>query len=313
MCESQRSLQPESETDVQSSFAASQPSALGSGVSESACVKPRTGASPAVNPRASALATAEIFQLLERADKARLVVLISGSGTNLQALIDATEAFSASTEPANIEPANREPANVEPADTEAGDSEPVDIEPVDIETIDSEPLNGLGLKAEIVAVISNRSKAYGLERARKHGIETAVQPVKKGESRNDYDKRLAELVASYKPDLVVMAGFMRILTNDFVSCFPIINLHPALPGAFSGTHAIERSFKAWLDREITEAGVMVHWVTDEQVDLGETIATKHVELQDLSEDDFEIFEERIHKAEHILIVEATQRAIASIA
>ena len=155
---------------------------------------------------------------------ARLVVLISGHGSNLQALLDAC----ASGE----------------------------------------------LNAAVVAVISNRSEAFGLERARQTGIPALVLTKLKDQDRNTYDARLADLVLAYQPDWVVLAGWMRLLSMSFLSHFPnrVVNLHPALPGAFPGTEAIARAFEAYQRGEIQSTGVMTHLVPDEGVDAGPVLA-----------------------------------------
>ena len=183
---------------------------------------------------------------------ARLVVLISGNGSNLQAILDAC----ASGE----------------------------------------------LPASVVCVISNKADAYGIVRANNAGVE-AIHFEKQGdESRNEYDARLAELVASKQPDYVVLAGWMRILTSSFLDHFlnQVINLHPALPDTFPGTHAIERAFDAYQRSEIQHTGVMVHLVPDEGVDNGPVLATEIVPIHE--DDTLETLEARVHQTEHILLV-----------
>src|SRR5689334_661224 len=145
---------------------------------------------------------------------ARLVVLISGNGSNLQAILDAC----ASGE----------------------------------------------LDAQVVSVISNKAEAYGLVRAKNAGIEAVYFAKQENESRQGYDARLASYVSACLPDYVILAGWMRILSSSFLSSFPnkVINLHPALPGMFPGTHAIERAFEAFQRGEIEHTGIMVHLVPD---------------------------------------------------
>lgn len=189
---------------------------------------------------------------------ARLVVLVSGGGTNLQAVIDACDAGS--------------------------------------------------LDADVVAVVSNRADAFGLERAHRAGIEAHHVPVD-GRSRSIYDGVLSHVVAGADPDLVVLAGWMRLLTNGFLRRFPVINIHPALPGAFPGLRAIERSFEAWKQGEIAEAGVMVHWVPDEGVDDGPVIAQRTVSFA--ADDTLETFATRMHHTEHELLVDAIAVALQS--
>ncbi len=190
---------------------------------------------------------------------ARLVVLISGHGSNLQALLDAC----ASGE----------------------------------------------LNAAVVAVISNRSEAFGLERARQTGIPALVLTKLKDQDRNTYDARLADLVLAYQPDWVVLAGWMRLLSMSFLSHFPnrVVNLHPALPGAFPGTEAIARAFEAYQRGEIQSTGVMTHLVPDEGVDAGPVLA--QIELPITPQDTLETLSERVHQAEHQLLVQTLQQLI----
>jgi len=183
---------------------------------------------------------------------ARLAVLISGNGSNLQAVIDAC--------------------------------------------------NAQTLPARVVVVVSNKPDAYGLKRATLAGIPTEVLVKKKEQDRSGYDKELAQLVLNYQPDWVLLAGWMRLLTASFLDIFPnrVVNLHPALPGAFPGTHAIERAYQAYQQGLIEETGVMVHLVPDEQVDCGPVLGIEHVPI--LATDTLESLETRIHQAEHNLLV-----------
>jgi phosphoribosylglycinamide formyltransferase-1 len=192
--------------------------------------------------------------------KARLVVLISGNGSNLQAMIDAIQ-------------------------------------------------SGI-IKAKISAVISNKRDAYGLERARKAGIPVVVLPKMKEQTREEYDAQLAQAVQQYAPDWVILAGWMRILSMHFLRHFPnrVVNLHPALPGTFPGTHAIERSYEAFQRGEIQETGVMVHLVPDEGVDAGPVLAQTQVKM--LPGDRLEDLETRIHQSEHRLLVDTLVQIIS---
>ena len=195
---------------------------------------------------------------------ARLVVLISGSGTNLQAVIDACESGT--------------------------------------------------LPARVVAVVSNRKAAYGLVRAQKHGIPSVYHPLKQyregGRTRREYDADLARIVAGYEPDWVVLAGWMHVLSMAFLEHFPrrVINLHPALPGQFVGTHAIERAFEAFRRGEIEYTGVMVHQVPDEGVDVGPVVAQAKVPIY--TDDTLDELEARVHRTEHRLLVDALRALIA---
>ena len=191
--------------------------------------------------------------------KPRVVVLISGSGTNLQALIDACDSGR--------------------------------------------------LEAEIVLVVSNRKAAFGLTRAKDAGIETLYFPLKpyrdEGRTREEYDADLASSIAAFKPNLLVCAGWMHIDSGALIEGFPdrIINLHPALPGQFPGAHGIEDAFKAWRRGEISRSGCMVHHVIKD-LDAGEPIATREVSFE--TGDTLEGFSNKIHQAEHELIVESTK-------
>ncbi len=190
----------------------------------------------------------------------RLVVLISGNGSNLQAILDAC----ASGE----------------------------------------------LHASIITVISNKPDAYGLTRARNAGVEAVHFSKLENESRREYDARLAGCVQKSHPDFVILAGWMRILSSDFLSCFPnrVVNLHPALPGTFPGTHAIKRAFEAYQRGEIDHTGVMVHLVPDEGVDNGPVLATEIVPIQ--AEDTLESFEVCVHEVEHHILVTVLKKLTA---
>ncbi|WP_375055559.1 phosphoribosylglycinamide formyltransferase [Zobellella sp. DQSA1] len=141
----------------------------------------------------------------------RIVVLISGSGSNLQALLSQAEAAQ--------------------------------------------------LGGDIVAVISNKAEAYGLERARIAGTATAVLSNRDYEDRDGFDAALMQLIDGYRPDLVVLAGFMRILTPAFVRHYQgrMLNIHPSLLPRYQGLHTHRRAIEAG-DRE---HGCSVHFVTEE--------------------------------------------------
>jgi len=184
----------------------------------------------------------------------RLVVLASGTGSNLQAILDACA--------------------------------------------------GGTLPAQVVAVVSDRPGATALVRATAAGVPAITLAAAPGEVRADYDTRLAAAVAAHVPDLVVLAGWMRILTMSFLGRFPdrVVNLHPALPGELPGTHAIERAWHEALAGERTRTGVMVHLVPDEGVDTGPVLATATVPVQ--PDDTLESLTARVHAAEHRLLVSA---------
>lgn len=192
----------------------------------------------------------------------RLAVFISGSGTNLQAILDAITAQT--------------------------------------------------LAAEVVVVVSNRKAAYGLVRAEQAGVPTLYAPLKPytdaGKSRADYELEIVEKLRPYAPDLIVLAGWMHVLSPEFLSLFPngVINLHPALPGAFAGTAAIERTYEAYQRGEVDHGGCMVHYVVPE-VDAGPVIAQRIVPIT--ADDTLETFEANLHAAEHQLLVEALQLVV----
>lgn len=173
----------------------------------------------------------------------KLGVLISGAGTNLQALIDA-----------------------------AGRGE---------------------LRAEIRVVISNRAGAQGLERARRHGIPARVIEHRRFPSREDFDRALAEALSEYRVELVVCAGFMRLLSPVMLAAFPdrIMNIHPALLPAFPGVHAQ----RAALEHGVRFTGCTVFFVR-EGLDDGPIIVQAVVPV--LPGDDEERLSERIRAQEH---------------
>lgn len=175
----------------------------------------------------------------------RCVVLISGSGTNLQALIDARA------------------------------------------------LGGLG--GDIVAVISNRADARGLERASAAGIATSVLDHRSFDGRDAYDSALADRIDHFRPDLVILAGFMRILTAPFVERYRgrLINIHPSLLPEFKGLHTHRRAIESGASRH----GCSVHFVTPE-LDGGPVIA--RASLQVSAADTPESLAARVQALEHRL-------------
>ena len=173
----------------------------------------------------------------------RMAVLVSGSGSNLQAIIEAVEAGR--------------------------------------------------IHGEIALVVSNRPDAYGLVRAQKHGIRTLVIEHRSFAERRDFDYELARVLKEAGVELVVLAGFMRVLGAEFLSRFPdrVINIHPALLPAFPGTHGQGDAF----DYGVKLAGCTVHFV-DEKVDHGPIIIQAAVPV--LDSDDRDALAARILKCEH---------------
>lgn len=172
------------------------------------------------------------------------------------------------------------------------------------------------LAAEVAAVASDHIDPYAFERARLAGIPTIYHPWKPyreaQKDRRAYDADLAERILPYEPTLVVLAGWMRVLTSAFLDRFPmrVINLHPALPGTFPGTNAIERAWDAFQRGEITQTGVMVHYVPDEGIDDGPLIAEEHVLIHPT--DTLKTLETRIHQIEHRLLVRAIGMALGHL-
>lgn len=164
--------------------------------------------------------------------------------------------------------------------------------------------NGSNLQAlidagvEIALVVSNRAGAYALERAAGADINTEIRLLRGDRER--YDTDLADFLNDQGIDLVVLAGWMHILGERFLSRFrgQIINLHPALPGAFPGLRGIERSYHAFRAGEVAEVGCMVHRVIAE-VDAGEVLDVEKVTIS--TNDSLETFTAKMHQAEHRLL------------
>ena len=179
----------------------------------------------------------------------RLGILVSGSGTNLQAIVDRIESGS--------------------------------------------------INAEIVCVISNKADAYALTRATLHGIPVVVHENIKFSDRRSYDAATVDILNRYRVDLVVLAGFMRILTDVMVNAFPnaLMNIHPALLPSFQGLHAQQQA----LDYGVRFSGCTVHFV-DCGTDTGPIILQSVVPVE--FDDTEETLSERIQKAEHQTFTEA---------
>ena len=177
-----------------------------------------------------------------------VVVLISGSGSNLQAIIDAAQ----------------------------GD-----------------------LPVELRAVISNRADAYGLERARSAGIPARVLSHQEYPDRESYDEALMALIDSYQPQLVVLAGFMRILSVNFVRHYAgrLLNIHPSLLPRHRGLHTHQRAIEAG-DKE---HGATVHFVVPE-LDAGPLVLQAKVPVQ--SDDTAERLAQRVLQQEHRIYPQA---------
>lgn len=159
------------------------------------------------------------------------------------------------------------------------------------------------IAATIVAVISDRPEAKVLRRAKAAGIATFIQPM--SDDRADWNKKIFLLVNSVNPDLVVSAGFMRILSPEFLAQFKTINSHPALLPLFPGVHAVRDALEA--GAKVT--GTTVHWV-NAGVDTGEII--RQVEVGILAGDDESSLHERIKIVERRLIVATIQELLPTL-
>ncbi|NMP32488.1 phosphoribosylglycinamide formyltransferase [Thalassotalea sp. M1531] len=173
----------------------------------------------------------------------RIVVLISGSGTNLQAIIDAC--------------------------------------------------NSAEYPGEVVGVISNKVDAYGLTRAEQANIAHQALSHKSFDSREDYDLALIDAIDTYQPDIVVLAGFMRILTPAFVQHYlgRLVNIHPSLLPKYQGLNTHQRA----IDAGDEEHGVSVHFVTEE-LDGGPVILQAKVPI--FKNDSADELAARVHEQEH---------------
>ncbi|MGF1760588.1 phosphoribosylglycinamide formyltransferase [Photobacterium sagamiensis] len=173
-----------------------------------------------------------------------IVVLISGNGSNLQAIIDACQ-------------------------------------------------NGTIEDAKVAAVLSNKADAYGLERARQAGIEAVPLAASDYADREAYDKAMAEQIDSFEPELVILAGFMRILSDEFVRHYQgkMLNIHPSLLPKYTGLHTHQRA----LDAGDKEHGTSVHFVTEE-LDGGPVILQAKVPI--FAEDTVEEVTARVQQQEH---------------
>ena len=191
----------------------------------------------------------------------RLVVLATGSGSNLQAILDACA-------------------------------------------------DGT-LEAEVVLVVVNRRTAFAAERAAAAGVPSVYRPMgpfreavpdDARRARERFDAALAAEIADARPDLIVQAGWMHLFTSAFLDRFPgmVVNLHPALPGAFPGAHAIDDAWAAHETDGLDHTGVMVHLVPDEGVDDGPVLASQRVPIT--AGDTRETLEARLHEVEHELFV-----------
>lgn len=155
------------------------------------------------------------------------------------------------------------------------------------------------IPARIVLVVSDNKKAFALARAKGAGIETLIMDPKEHKGREAFDKEMVRRLREKKVDLVVLAGFMRLLSPYFIKEYKnkIINIHPALLPAFKGTHGIKDA----LEYGVKVTGPTVHFV-DEKLDNGPIILQKAIEVKD--EDTEETLLERVHAEEHKIYPQA---------
>lgn len=156
---------------------------------------------------------------------------------------------------------------------------------------------------EISALICDRPNAKVIEIANEFGI--SVELLELTDDRTIWNQAILDLVAKYQPDLVVSAGFMRILSFEFVNTFKVINSHPSLLPLFPGAHAVRDALAAG----VSETGTTIHWV-DEGVDTGEVIAQQSVEV--LAGDTEESLHERIKIVERGLIVATIPQILSEL-
>ncbi len=208
-------------------------------------------------------------------DKINLAILVSGSGTNLQAIIDG--------------------------------------------------INCGIINAQICVVVSNRKNAYALERAKTHNLPTIYEPyisMKKSipptpmpqklsqEKREEYDLNLALKIREYNPDIIVLAGWMHILSQNFIDNFEhIINLHPALPGQFPGKDSILDAYDSAQKGFTNYTGVMCHRVV-EKIDAGETLSQAIIPI--FKNDTFEDLKSRLTKAEKGVLIQGLLKIINNL-
>lgn len=161
-------------------------------------------------------------------------------------------------------------------------------------------------RARIALMVSDRPGAYAVRRAHRFGIPVFVLNPRLFKTREAYEKVLTRVLKSQGVELVVLAGYMRILTPYFIRAYKnrVVNIHPSLLPAFKGAHAIRDAF----DARVKETGVTVHFVTAE-VDAGPILLQKKVKIS--KNGTLASLEKKIHQVEHRLYPEAIQKFIAA--
>lgn len=155
------------------------------------------------------------------------------------------------------------------------------------------------IDSELAVVISNKEDAFGLERAKAFGVETVFADPSQFDSRDAFDQHLLLLLSSYGVDFVVLAGYMRILSDSFIDAYEgrLLNIHPSLLPQFKGAKAIREAFET----KVSETGATVHFVVKE-LDSGPIILQKAVSIN--STDTLEDVADKIHAVEHDIYPEA---------
>lgn len=161
------------------------------------------------------------------------------------------------------------------------------------------------IPAEIALVVSDNPEAGALEKAKRYGVPVALIPRKQFASKQEFEAEIIRKVDAAKVDLIVLAGFMRVLSPEFVKHYEkrIVNIHPACLPAFPGAHAIQDAFRA----KVKETGVTVHWVTAE-VDAGPVILQRKVPID--PQDTLESLEAKVHAVEYEIYPEALKKVLS---
>jgi len=207
------------------------------------------------------------------------VILISGQGSNLQAIIDETIIS--------------ETIDEEIIDEQTNDNETDNILTNSDKIIETEKRKKLPIN--IAAVISNNPDAYGLKRAKLAGLHTEILDHRKFKDRRVYDDALQELIEKFEPELIVLAGFMRILSCEFVNHYlgRLINIHPSLLPQFPGLDTHQQA----LDAAAKIHGASAHFVTPE-LDSGPVIIQASIAVKD--DDTADSLKQRVLEQEHII-------------
>lgn len=169
-----------------------------------------------------------------------------------------------------------------------------------IQTLHNKTIDGTTIK--ITGLICNIPTATGIQKALKYSIPTTIIDHKDYNSRENFDAKLVETIRQFHPDLVVLAGFMRILSTVFTDSIRAINLHPSLLPLFKGAHAIKESWES----DMRIAGISVHWVSSE-LDGGKII--DQLAFHKNTTKDFDTFESKIHDFEYQLLPQVIQNIL----